>query len=69
MNKIIAFIDSVIAAINNISNGNSTVADILFAIFTIILIIVLFLIIRILVRFISWLFKWGTKKEGDSHDW
>lgn len=69
MNKIIAFIDSVIAAINNISNGNSTVADILLAIFTIILIIVLFLIIRILVRFISWLFKWGTKKEGDSHDW
>lgn len=69
MNKIIAFIDSVIAAINNIANGNSTVADILLAIFTIILIIVLFLIIRILVRFITWLFKWGTKKEGDPHDW
>lgn len=66
MNKIIAFIDSVIAAINNISNGNSTVADILLAIFTIILIIVLFLIIRILVRFISWLFKWGNKGGTDN---
>lgn len=69
MNKIIAFIDSVIAAINNIANGNSTIADILLAIFTIILIIVLFLIIRILVRFITWLFKWGSKKEGDPYDW
>lgn len=68
MNKIIAFIDSVIAAINNIANGNSTVADILLAIFTIILIIVLFLIIRILVRFLVWLFKCGNSKEGDSHD-
>lgn len=66
MNKIIAFIDSVIAAINNISNGDSTVADILLAIFTIILIIVLFLIIRILVRFISWLFKWGNKGGTDN---
>lgn len=66
MNKIIAFIDSVIAAINNISSGNSTVADILLAIFTIILIIVLFLIIRILVRFISWLFKWGNKGGTDN---
>ena len=66
MNKIIAFIDSVIAAINNISSGNSTVADILLAIFTIILIIVLFLIIRILVRFIFWLFKWGNKGSTDN---
>ena len=68
MNKIIAFIDSVIAAINNIANGSSTIADILLAIFTIILIIVLFLIFRILVRFITWLFKWGSKKEGDKND-
>lgn len=66
MNKIIAFIDSVITAINNISNGNSTVSDILLAIFTIILIIVLFLIIRILVRFITWLFKCGNKGGTDN---
>ena len=68
MNKIIAFIDSVIAAISNIANGSSTIADILLAILTIILIIVLFLIFRILVRFLVWLFKWGSKKEGDKND-
>ena len=69
MNKIIAFIDSVIAAINNIANGSSTIADVLLAILTIILIIALFFVLRIVVRFLVWLFKWGTKKEGDSHDW
>ena len=66
MNKIIAFIDSVIAAISNIANGSSTIADILLAILTIILIIVLFLIFRILVRFLVWLFKCGNKGGNDN---